>query len=81
MRKTGIVRKVDELGRVVLPVELRQTMGIETDTQLNVRRDGQTIVIQKVEVMCVFCGNKGKLKVHKGKKICAECLRLLRQEP
>ena len=81
MRKTGIVRKVDELGRVVLPVELRQTMGIETDTQLSVRRDGQTIVIKKVEVLCVFCGNKGKLKEYKGKKICAECLRLLRQEP
>ncbi len=81
MKNTGIVRKVDELGRVVLPVELRQTMGIETDTQLDVRREGQTIVIKKVEAVCVFCQSTGKLTEYKGKRICAECLRLLQQEP
>lgn len=80
MRKTGIVRKVDELGRVVLPVELRQTMGIETDTRLDIRREEQTIVIKKVQAACVFCGSLGKHTEYKGKRICAECLRLLRQE-
>ncbi len=80
MRKTGIVRKVDELGRVVLPVELRQTMGIETETRLEVHREEQTIVIKKVEAACVFCGGTGKHIEYKGKRICAECLRLLQQE-
>ena len=80
MKNTGIVRKVDELGRVVLPVELRQLMGIERETRLEIRREGQTVVIKKLEDYCVFCGNTRKLTTYKAKKICAECLTLLPQE-
>lgn len=80
MKKTGIIRKVDELGRVVLPVELRQSMGIDSETRLEIRRQGQDIEIRKVESRCAFCDSSSRLMTYRDKKICADCLRLLQQE-
>ena len=57
MKSTGIVRKVDELGRIVLPIELRRTMGIEVKDALEIYVDGDHIVLKKYEPSCVFCGN------------------------
>ena len=55
MKSTGIVRKVDELGRVVLPIELRRTLGIEEKDPLEIYMDGPSIVLRKYQVSCVFC--------------------------
>ena len=57
MKSTGIVRKVDELGRIVLPIELRRTMGIDVKDALEIYVEGDTIMLRKYEPSCVFCGN------------------------
>ena len=55
MKSTGIVRKVDELGRIVLPIELRRTMGIDVKDALEIYVEGDTIMLRKYEPSCVFC--------------------------
>ena len=67
MKSTGIVRKVDELGRIVLPIELRRTMGIEVKDALEIYVDGDHIVLKKYEPSCVFCGNAKDIIHFKGK--------------
>ena len=57
MKSTGIVRKVDELGRVVIPIELRRTLGIEEKDALEIYTDNEKIVLKKYEPACIFCGN------------------------
>ena len=74
MKSTGIVRKVDELGRIVLPIELRRTMGIDVKDALEIYVEGDTIMLRKYEPSCVFCGNAKDVKNFKGKNICQECL-------
>ncbi|BFH63954.1 AbrB/MazE/SpoVT family DNA-binding domain-containing protein [Paenibacillus azoreducens] len=69
MKATGIVRKVDELGRVVLPMELRRTMGINEKDPLEIFIDNDRIVLQKYAPGCVFTGNESDLIVFKGKLV------------
>ena len=73
MKSTGIVRKVDELGRIVLPIELRRTLNIELTDPVEIYVDGQSIVLRKHEPTCVFCGSSKKVTSFKGKNICAAC--------
>ena len=73
MKATGIVRKVDELGRIVLPIELRRTLDIEERDALEIYLDGDKIILQKYEPACLFCGSNHGLINHKGKNICADC--------
>ncbi len=77
MRTTGIVRKVDELGRVVLPVELRRTLQIEERDSLEISLSGETILLQKQQNSCIFCGAKENLSSFSGKQICASCRKAL----
>lgn len=74
MKSTGIVRKVDELGRVVLPIELRRTLNIAEKDALEIYVDGESIILKKYEPACIFCGNAKDVNVYKGKNICAQCL-------
>ena len=69
MKSTGIVRKVDELGRIVLPIELR----IEVKDALEIYVDGDHIVLKKYEPSCVFCGNAKDIIHFKGKNVCSDC--------
>ncbi len=80
MKSTGIVRKVDNLGRVVLPVEIRRTMDIDLKDPIEVFVDGQTIILKKYEPECIFCGNAKDVQVYKGKNICSGCFKELREE-
>lgn len=73
MKSTGIVRKVDELGRIVLPIELRRTMGIEVKDALEIYVDGDHIVLKKYEPSCVFCGNAKDIIHFKSKNVCSDC--------
>ena len=73
IKSTGIVRKVDELGRVVIPIELRRTLGIDEKDALEIYVDHEKIILKKYEPACVFCGNAEKIQVFKGKNVCAEC--------
>lgn len=79
MKSTGIVRKVDELGRIVLPAELRRTLGIAEKDPLEIFVDGPSVILQKFEERCVFCGNAEKVRSFKGKNICAQCMALLKK--
>jgi len=80
MKSTGIVRKVDELGRVVLPIELRRTLDIAEKDALEIYVDGATIILRKYEPACIFCDNAKDIKVYKGKNICPECLSALKKD-
>ena len=75
MKSTGIVRNVDDLGRLVLPVELRRTMGIAERDPLEIYTDGDNIVLRKYQSACVFCENTKDIIVFKNKNICSACLK------
>ena len=73
MKSTGIVRKVDELGRIVLPIELRRTLGIDIKDSLEISVNGPQIILSKYEPACIFCGNAKDVKTFKEKKVCTKC--------
>lgn len=73
MKSTGIVRKVDELGRIVLPVELRRTLSIEEKDPVEIFVDGDTIVLRKYQPGCVACGTIENLITVDGTTICHKC--------
>lgn len=77
MKSTGIVRKVDELGRIVLPIELRRTLDIEVKDALEIYVDGTQIILKKYEPACIFCGNAKDVIHFKGKNLCEDCRREL----
>lgn len=77
MKATGIVRKVDELGRIVLPIELRRTLGIAEKESLEIYVSGETIVLKKYQSSCIFCDSSRDVRSFKGKNVCAKCLQEL----
>lgn len=79
MKATGIVRPVDALGRIVLPIELRRTLDITTEDSLEIFTDGQNIVLKKYQPSCVFCGEADNVTMVKGKYICRDCLKELKR--
>ncbi len=78
MKSTGIVRKVDELGRIVLPIELRRTLDIAEKDSLEIFVDDNRIILKKYEPTCVFCGSSKDVLTFKGKNICPTCLNELK---
>ncbi|AZR74421.1 AbrB family transcriptional regulator [Anoxybacter fermentans] len=78
MKSTGIVRKVDELGRVVIPVELRRTLRIAEKDALEIYVDEEKIILKKYEPACIFCGNAGETVTFKNKIICKDCIEEMR---
>lgn len=74
MKSTGIVRRVDELGRVVIPIELRRTLEIAEKDALEIYVDGEQIILKKYQPACIFCGNAKDVENFKGKNICQACL-------
>jgi AbrB family transcriptional regulator, transcriptional pleiotropic regulator of transition state genes len=79
MRATGIVRKVDELGRVVLPIELRRTFDIAEKDALEIYVDDNAIILKKYAPDCIFCGEAKDVTDYKGKNICMSCRKELRE--
>ena len=74
MKSTGIVRKVDDLGRIVLPIELRRILDIEERDELEIFMERDQIILRKYEPACIFCGGDKRLVVHGGKNICRDCI-------
>lgn len=79
MKTTGIVRKVDELGRITLPIELRRTLGVNERDPMEIFVDEDKIVLRKYEEekeekVCKCCGSKNNLKKNKKVYICESCL-------
>ncbi len=80
IRRTGVARKVDQLGRVVLPAEVRRHFGITPGDLIEIAVDSDAILLTKVENRCVFCGGTASLSEFSGKLVCGECLARLSAE-
>lgn len=80
MKATGIVRKVDELGRIVLPIELRRTLDIAERDAIEIFVEGSSIVLKKFRPNCIFCDSSKDVVDFKGKNICQKCIRALKNE-
>lgn len=74
MKATGIVRKVDELGRIVIPKELRTGLDIDVKDPIEIFVEGEFIMLKKYVPSCGFCGEARDLVEYKGKRICHKCL-------
>ena len=79
MKSTGIVRRVDELGRIVLPIEMRRTLDIAVKDTLEIYVDGENIILRKYQPACVFCGRGRDIIEFNGKNVCSDCVAKLRQ--
>lgn len=79
MKSTGIVRKVDELGRVVLPIELRRNLNIAEKDSLEIYVDGDNIILRKYQPACIFCDNASDIVTYKGKNVCKNCIKELEE--
>lgn len=80
VKSTGMVRRVDELGRIVLPIELRKTFNIVEKDALEIYTEGNTIILRKYEPACIFCGDAKEVVVFKGRNVCPSCLAELSEE-
>lgn len=74
MKSTGIVRRVDELGRIVLPIELRRTLDIAERDSLEIYVSEDNIVLKKYQPTCVFCGSSKNISTFKEKNVCSNCV-------
>ena len=79
MKFTGIVRKIDELGRIVLPKELRSTLHIDHKDPMEIYVEDDKIIIKKYEPSCIFCGNAGDVVNYLDKRICKDCIAKLEE--
>ncbi len=76
-KNTGIKRKVDDLGRIVIPMEIRNNLNINEGDLLEIFIDRKSIILQKENIACVFCGNEKNVINYKEQKICDKCLQEL----
>ena len=74
MKATGITRRIDDLGRFVLPAEIRKTLGISEGDALEIFTDGEQIVLKKYQPSCIFCASADDITLFEGKRICRGCL-------
>ena len=79
MKSTGNVRRVDELGRIVLPIELRRTLDIAEWDTLEIFVEGSAVILKKYRPTCIFCDSARDIAIFKGKNICPKCLRELQE--
>lgn len=74
MKSTGIIRKVDELGRIVLPIELRRTLDIAEHDEMEIFIENNHVILRKFEHSCIFCGSNQGLVQYKEKFVCNKCI-------
>ena len=80
MQSTGIVRRVDELGRIVIPMELRKILDISPRDSLEIFTDSGNIILRKYEPQCIFCSNSESVRKFKDKNICEDCLKTISRD-
>ena len=80
MKSTGIVRKVDELGRIVLPIELRRTLDIAEKDSMEIYIEGDAIILRKYQPACIFCDSANDIVAYRGKNVCSDCIRMLEEK-
>ena len=74
MKATGIFRKIDGLGRIVIPMEIRNKLEIAENDPLEIHVEGSSIVLRKYEPDCTFCGSSRNVVEYKGKNVCEKCI-------
>jgi transcriptional pleiotropic regulator of transition state genes len=79
-RAGGVVRRVDELGRIVIPVEIRKRFGIVDHDALEISVQGDSIVLSRPHDECVFCGSEHELTAYRDRRVCPDCLSALRAD-
>jgi transcriptional pleiotropic regulator of transition state genes len=72
--RTGIIRHIDELGRIVIPIEIRKSFGLGEKDPLEISVKDETILLSKPQTVCVFCGRDGPLEEYRGRSICRLCI-------
>ena len=80
MKSTGMIRHIDELGRIVLPIEMRRIMELGTSDKVEIYVEDDKIILKKHQENCVFCGGSDSLSEFCGKNICATCLQNLKRQ-
>lgn len=80
MKSTGIVRKVDELGRIVLPIELRRTYDLAVKDAVEIYTEDDKIILKKFQRTCIFCGSQEQVVEFKDKSVCTECMNELKEK-
>ena len=78
MKSTGITRQVDELGRFVLPKEIRRSLDINTKDSLEIYTDEGRIILQKYLPACTFCGEADNIVLFGDKRVCRGCIERLK---
>ena len=79
-KSTGIVREVDKLGRIVLPIELRRTMELESGDAVEIYVEGNRVILEKYRPSCIFCGNSEDVTEFMGKNVCSSCISELKKQ-
>ena len=74
MKSTGVVRKVDELGRIVLPIEIRKVLEIDVKDALEIFTDEDKIILRKYTPACIFCGSADDIVDFRDKAVCKKCI-------
>ena len=79
MKSTGMVRSVDELGRIVIPKEMRRQIGIDNTDPVEFYVDGDKIIIEKYRQLCHFCSSSEDVSEFKGRCVCRVCIEELKK--
>ena len=79
MKSTGVVRRVDELGRIVLPIEIRKILDINKKDAIEIFTDDNKIILKKYEPSCIFCNSADDIVYYNGRRVCAACIKALKE--
>ena len=80
MKSTGIVRKLDNLGRIVLPIELRNVLNIQEKDAVEIFTDDERIILQKYQPSCIFCNNADDIVYFNGRRVCKSCIEKIKEQ-
>lgn len=79
MKSLGMVRNIDSLGRLVLPIELRRLLDISAGDGIEMFSDNDCLILKKYAPCCIFCGEADGITDYMGKKVCKDCIKALAQ--
>lgn len=80
MKSTGMIRKIDDLGRIVIPMEIRNALDLEKHAAMEIFVEGDNIVLTRHTTSCLFCGEKETPYYFHGKMICRNCMNELKKQ-